>query len=467
MDRLLTRQREYRRFVGDYVLNQNDVIAQEAFEDRVAFGGWSIDLHPPQGMYSTAKGSKHMHMDGSYHIPFRSLFSANVSNMLMAGRNISASHVAFGTTRVMATCAVIGEAAGTGAALCAMKNTSPRVLHAEHLDELQQTLLRQDASVLGLKNTDPHDLALRAEVNASSTLSKLALEYSIGTVTLNTDLSFIIPADPGIDGIELLVDASSDTELIVELWSTGKPQNYVPHSHEATAKVSVTAGEKQWILAGLSWYPDNAQNAFIIVKQNPAVAPHLSDRPLTGVLAFKHAMDVRSKEDFGDMHHHQPVVDWSGKSFIRKPICFKLHSISDALAAHKATDGYTRPYGGPHMWSSQPMDQGKPEWLELSWQEDVQVGCIHITFNDDVNEDLINLHHHRTPFEIIPELAKDYQIQAWVRGEWITLAEEHSNHTRKRVHKLASSIETSKLRIVVTSTNGSERAEIVEVRCYE
>ena len=47
-------KREYRRFVGDYVLNQNDIIAQELFEDRVAFGGWSIDLHPPQGMYSTA-----------------------------------------------------------------------------------------------------------------------------------------------------------------------------------------------------------------------------------------------------------------------------------------------------------------------------------------------------------------------------------------------------------------------------
>ncbi|PQP90132.1 FAD-dependent oxidoreductase, partial [Paenibacillus sp. AR247] len=109
-------KREYRRFVGDYVLNQNDIIAQEPFPDRIAFGGWSIDLHPPQGMYAEASGSKHMHADGIYHIPYRSLYSANVSNLLFAGRNISASHVAFGTTRVMATCAVMGEAAGTAAA---------------------------------------------------------------------------------------------------------------------------------------------------------------------------------------------------------------------------------------------------------------------------------------------------------------------------------------------------------------
>lgn len=102
-------KREYRRFVGDYVLNQNDVIGQAPFRDRIAFGGWSIDLHPPQGMYAAESGSKHMHADGVYHIPYRSLYSANVSNLLFAGRNVSASHVAFGTTRVMATCAVMGK----------------------------------------------------------------------------------------------------------------------------------------------------------------------------------------------------------------------------------------------------------------------------------------------------------------------------------------------------------------------
>ena len=118
-------KREYRRFVGDYVLTQNDIMAQEPFEDRVAFGGWSIDLHPPQGMYAEESGSKHMHADGNYHIPYRGLYSANVTNLLFAGRNISATHVAFGTTRVMATCAVLGEAAGT-ARRCASSTASRR-----------------------------------------------------------------------------------------------------------------------------------------------------------------------------------------------------------------------------------------------------------------------------------------------------------------------------------------------------
>ena len=104
-------KREYRRFVGDYILTQNDLLEQKQFADSIAFGGWSIDLHPPQGMYAKESGSKHMFTNGVYHIPFRCLYSKNVRNLMFAGRNISATHVAFGTTRVMATCAVMGEAA--------------------------------------------------------------------------------------------------------------------------------------------------------------------------------------------------------------------------------------------------------------------------------------------------------------------------------------------------------------------
>ena len=90
-------KREYRRFVGEHVLTQQDVLEQTEFEDHIGFGGWSIDLHPSGGVYATEPGSKHWHPDGTYHLPLRMLFSKNVTNMWMAGRNISASHVAFGS----------------------------------------------------------------------------------------------------------------------------------------------------------------------------------------------------------------------------------------------------------------------------------------------------------------------------------------------------------------------------------
>ncbi len=104
-----------------------------------------------------------------YTIPFRSLYSRNVKNLLMAGRNISASHIAFTSTRVMATCAVEGQAIGTAAAMCLKHRMLPRDLARDprHVRELQQTLLRDDQSITGVRNEDPLDLARKAKAAAS------------------------------------------------------------------------------------------------------------------------------------------------------------------------------------------------------------------------------------------------------------------------------------------------------------
>lgn len=460
-------KREYRRFVGDYVLSQNDIIAQREFEDRVAFGGWSIDLHPPQGMYSTESGSKHLHADGVYHIPFRSLYSVNVGNLLMAGRDISATHVAFGTTRVMATCAVIGEAAGTGAALSVEKGITPRELYKNHLRELQQVMLRQDASIIGLRNEDPTDLALQAKVTASSTLTRIAVEEEAEAYPLKADVGLLLPADPDIDGIELLVDAEADSTLEVELWSTGRGENYVPHTYQTAASAKVAKGKKQWVKLDLSWKPSAPQNAFIMIKSNEMLSLHLSDQPQTGVLTFLKGSKPIVSQELEDHQPDQPVVQWSMRPFVRTPFCFRLLSSTQAFSPEKAVDGYNRPFAGPHMWSSASIQEGSPEWLELSWPKQVNIREIHVTFNDDVNEDLINLHHHRNPFEAIPELIKDYSVQAHVYGDWITVAEGHLNHKRKHVHTLLQSFTTDRVRIAAVSTNDSPRAEIVEVRVYE
>lgn len=459
-------KREYRRFVGDYVLNQNDILAQQPFEDRIGFGGWSIDLHPPQGMYSTEKGSKHLFADGIYHIPFRSLYSVNVSNLLFAGRDISATHVAFGTTRVMATCAVIGEAAGTGAALCVEKNVTPRQLHHQHLHELQQVMLRQDASIIGLRNQDPADLALAASIQASSTLSQLAVEQDDEPYQLQGDIGLIVPVEPLINGFELLIEASEAAQVTVELWSTGRGENYVPHTLQTSANAKVEAGTKRWVNFELAWHPELAQNAFIIIKENKSITLFKSNHPQTGVIAFKRATSAAISKEFGDHQPQQPVIQWAMSPFSRQLICFRLTSPTAAWSADKMIGGFNRPYEGPQSWSSEPMTEDNPEWLELSWPAPISIDSVHLTFNDDVNEDLINLHHHKTPFDVIPELVKDYRIEALCDGAWVTLVKESNNHKRKRIHQLDQALVTSKLRLVIESTNGSSCAEVVEIRAY-
>jgi hypothetical protein len=104
-----------------------------------------------------------------YNIPLRSLYSRNISNLFMAGRNISATHMAYTSLRVMATCAVIGQAVGTAAAQCIETGITPRELasNASHLTRLQQALIRDDQTIKGVQGNDPADHARSARVTAS------------------------------------------------------------------------------------------------------------------------------------------------------------------------------------------------------------------------------------------------------------------------------------------------------------
>jgi hypothetical protein len=144
-------KRENRRYEGDHILTQNDVRAGGRFDDIVAYGGWSMDDHHPAGLLYPGKPTVFHPAPSPYGIPYRSLYSRNIENLLFAGRNISATHAAMSSTRVMATCAVIGQAAGTAAALCVKLNCDPSSLAGgERLKQLQQTLMDDDCWLPGL-----------------------------------------------------------------------------------------------------------------------------------------------------------------------------------------------------------------------------------------------------------------------------------------------------------------------------
>ena len=160
-------KRESRRFMGDHILTQGDIEKRTLFDDRVTYGGWPIDLHPPKGIYHAGRPAQ-MKPVGLYSIPLRSLYSRNIENLLFAGRLISGTHVAHGSYRVMGTGAVIGQAAGTGAAFCRRNGCTPRELAKQHIGEVQQQLLRDDCYILDLPNADTDDLARAAKVAASS-----------------------------------------------------------------------------------------------------------------------------------------------------------------------------------------------------------------------------------------------------------------------------------------------------------
>jgi hypothetical protein len=137
-------KRESRRYVGDHILTQNDVRDRGRFDDLVAYGGWTMDDHHPGGMYWKGEPTIFHPTPSPFGIPYRCLYSRNITNLFCAGRNISVTHAAMSASRVMATCALVGQAAGTAASIAVCHHLTPRQIYQQRIQELKQLLMEDD-----------------------------------------------------------------------------------------------------------------------------------------------------------------------------------------------------------------------------------------------------------------------------------------------------------------------------------
>ena len=145
-------RRESRRLLGDVVFSENDVDQETPFPDGTCMTSWSVDLHFPKYEKDT-KYAGEPYRAATVHkkvkscpIPYRSLYSRNVPNLFMAGRNISVTHAALGTVRVMRTTGMMGEVVGMAATICVRNKCTPRDVYAKHLDELK-SLMKKGAGL--------------------------------------------------------------------------------------------------------------------------------------------------------------------------------------------------------------------------------------------------------------------------------------------------------------------------------
>ncbi len=137
-------KRESRRYVGDYILKQQDVRSGGHFDDLVAYGGWTMDDHNPDGFATRERPNIFHPAPSPFGIPYRCLYSVNIQNLMFSGRNISCTHTAMSSCRVMGTCSTLGQAMGTAAALAIHYGTTPRGIYESHIGELRQTLMEDD-----------------------------------------------------------------------------------------------------------------------------------------------------------------------------------------------------------------------------------------------------------------------------------------------------------------------------------
>lgn len=215
-------KRESRRYRGAHVLSQTEVEAGGKFEDTVAYGGWSMDDHNPAGFRHAGEPTIYHPAPSPFGIPFGSLYSANIDNLLFAGRNISATHAALSATRVMATCAIMGQAVGNAAALCVKYSCTPADIRAKHIQELQSELLYDGCYLPGFTRA-VDEATVKAESNLTGEEKALLFngkerpsqDQPVNTISRGVGESITFSFDTPVEGIiRLILDPDYSCESV-------------------------------------------------------------------------------------------------------------------------------------------------------------------------------------------------------------------------------------------------------------
>jgi hypothetical protein len=446
-------KRETRRLVGDYLLTQNDTQQGVMFPDRVSYGGWPLDVHHPEGIYSGKQGPfwSNAHVP-IYSIPFRCLYSANIENLLFAGRNMSVTHVALGTVRVQGTLAALGQAAGTGAALCIRKGCTPRALGRDHIADLQQTLLKHDQYIPGLKNDDPADLARGAVATASSfATGELFERKNVAREKghpLNMPRAMMFPRGKTerLDSIYLLLrsELAKPVEATLAVREAATAGDFSSEKDLATATATVPPGRETFVEFPVNCEPQLPYFWLTLPKAEGVSWSLMTSAPAGAMRAYG-----------GGQGRKWTVVEGQYYASYTRPALL----IPGDFAPANVVNGVTRfTDGRPNQWASDP-GQPLPQWIELALPQPRRINVAYLTFDTDMNAPL-----HTAPLP--RQCVRDYELSYHDGRQWRSLANVTENFQRRRVHRFET-VTAEKVRLTVSATNGDPSARVYEIRLYE
>jgi len=439
-------KRESRRFEGDYMLTQKDVVERRLHADAVALGGWSIDLHPADGVYSKLAGSHHLHSKGPYQIPYRCLYSRNIKNLFLAGRIISSSHVAFGTTRVMGTLSHAGQAVGMAATICTERKLLPRDIgQADTMKQLQRRLLATNQHVPNLRLEDPADLVNTAKITASSKLMLSSLPDDGPVVPLDLDRGQWLPVSAGAaPEFTLWLDVAADTELVVELLTTSRLDHHTPDVTLAKQTKKLSAGKAVPLVMRFDASIDTPRYVLVVMRKNPNVSVHTSERRITGLVSVKHNWNEKTSHVGGeDYEVWTPTRRPAGQNF-----AMTISPGLDVFGAANIANGVFRPTHQPNAWAADFSD-AKPS-LTLAWDKPQTIREIDLFCDSDYDHGMESvLWGH--PERAVPFCPKHLRI---LNGRNEVLHEVKDHHLASLRWKPESPVATDRIIVEVISMNG-------------
>lgn len=464
-------KRESRRIEGLYRITEKDITEQRDFPDAVGYGGWAIDLHSPKGFYGTDPENWWVYLKGLYSIPLRAAVARDCGNLFIIGRCFSVSHVASGSTRLNATLATVGQAAGLAAALCVKKKKLPGELIAEDMETLHRLQFRRDQTVLGYRNEDPADAARHAGVSVSSQLA-FGLPEPEEYFPLDTVLALSLPVRPELETLTLRYRSSVSGRLEARIFRADRPQNYNPGCLLGKQIFDLAPAEAGSFALDLSGLSLGNEFLFIELEGDPAVSLGATTRRLPCVCSVMRKdnllPNVRDYESLEMMSYEwmklgMPLklrkYSTASQPNVTHTLCFRTEPALPVYGGENAVNGYLRPYGQPNLWAA---ERGGNAVLTLEFGGVRRLKEITLTFNSDLNFRVRNVKPY--DFNRMPELVRDYRLSCREADGWRILAEVTGNYQRFR--SLACSVETDALKLELLSSNGSDYLSLYNISAY-
>ncbi|MFH2116194.1 MAG: FAD-dependent oxidoreductase, partial [Spirochaetota bacterium] len=470
-------KRESRRLRGPHILNENELRAGQLFSDRVAYGGHFFDLHTLGGILTARDNQPGNPVDldpllwdscrmNPYSIPLRSLYSNNIRNLFMAGRCISTSHVAFGSVRVMNTGALTGQAAGVASFHCIRSGLTPDQLSESVIQDIQETLLRQDCFIPRRSAQDHTDFAQAAQITASSQMAFSGILPDDGIVDLVARLpddrqlmkepfGVLMPnSEKKIETVSIWLESDDHNacEIAITLIQTSHIWDYEGNLPVAERIVVIQPGQNGWL--EIPFHVQVEPGRLYWLKTS-IVEGHIYWRYVRG-LRWPGTLSIWQRRETGLWKHF-----FGGHKQPFNMLLYKISPANHPFAPTNVLSGVTRPEEFTNIWISDP-SQAFPQWLELCWPEKHIIHCVEITFDTDLS---LTNETVAAPYDY-PTLVKTYSLQIPDgSGGWQSIASRTDNASRKVVHRLEG-ISTDLLRLFIEATRGDRSARVYEIRTY-
>ncbi len=475
-------KRESRRLLGDVMITQTDLESGCRFPDDIAYGGHDLDDHQPLGGTGNIFGHS---IPPMYGIPYRACYSRNVPNLLLAGRLISATHLAHSSTRLMRTGGAIGQAVGIAAALCCRHECSPRTIHTDHLEELQQQLMAADGTILNRDLSPADDLAPSASITSSSELRYNDQSPGLRVPLIARAGAVLWDWPPTLEAIELYLETTTGAPQPLDItiyrasrepkWTT--VDIYDRHQRDdlrdsafsqiAQIPVTVPAGHRGWFYIVMPVPLDigardpsaDDDRLLVAISENQAVRWALAEQatsPAEGRTSGSRSDLVLAR--MIEHSHHLP--EWQPT---RTVPTLRLVPSPPLGEAENVINGFHRRFshGPTNMWISAP-GASLPQSLTLTWPTPQTFAEVRLTFDN------LTAFRHDNPWEsgerVLPYLVKAYRLEVWRNDTWHTWVEEECNIHRCRRHRLPPAT-TTQLRLQILATHGEgESARVYQIR---